>query len=97
MLHFTVIKSWQHKGLKKFYLTGDKSGIMAEHAHRLKTILQFLDAATSPNQLNLPSFGYHKLKGEYKNFYAITVRSNWRIIFGFDEEDAILVNYLDYH
>ncbi len=92
-----MIKSWQHKGLKKFYLTGNKAGIIAEHAHRLQVILQLLDAATSPNQLNLPGFGFHKLKGKAKDFYALTVRANWRIVFQFDGEDAILVDYLDYH
>jgi len=92
-----MIKTWQHKGLKKFYLTGDTAGINAEHAHRLKVILQLLDAATSPNKLSLPGFGLHKLKGKAKNFYAVTVRANWRIIFQFNGEDAIEVNYLDYH
>lgn len=92
-----MIKTWQHKGLKKFYLTGDKSGIIAEHAHRLQVILQLLDAATSPNHLHLPGFGFHKLRGKFKDFYAVTVRANWRIIFQFNAKDAILVDYLDYH
>jgi len=92
-----MIKTWQHKGLKKFYLTGDKSGIIIEHADRLKIILQVLDAAGSPKELNLPGFKFHRLKGKEKNFYAVTVRANWRIIFQFQGEDAILVDYLDYH
>lgn len=92
-----MIKSWQHKGLKKFYETGIKSGIIPEHAKRLKIILQLLDAADSPDKLDLPGFGFHKLSGELKNFYSITVRANWRIIFRFDNEDAILLDYLDYH
>lgn len=92
-----MIKSWQHKGLKRFYLNGDKSGIIAEHAHRLQIILQLLDAATKPQQLNLPGFRFHKLTGNLKEFYAVTVRANWRIIFQFEGEDAVLVNYLDYH
>lgn len=92
-----MIKSWQHKGLKKFYLTGDKAGISPEHASRLKIILQLLDAASMPNHLNLPGFGFHKLKGKEKKYYAVTVRANWRVIFQFDGEDAVLVDYLDYH
>lgn len=49
-----MIKSWKHKGLKQFYLSGDKSGIIADHAKKLKVILQLLDAADAPERLNLP-------------------------------------------
>lgn len=92
-----MIKSWNHKGLRKFYLSGDKSGIIAEHSRRLHVILQLLDAADSPEKLNLPGFGFHKLKGNLKNFYSVTVRANWRVIFQYENQDAILVDYVDYH
>jgi len=92
-----MIKSWKHKGLKNFYLFGDKSGIIVEHQHRLQVILQLLNAAKKPEQLNLPSLGFHPLKGKLQKFYAVTVRANWRIIFQFENEDAVLVNYIDYH
>ena len=92
-----MIKTWQHKGLKKFYDTGNTSEIISEHASRIMIILQLLDNVASPNQLNLPGFGFHKLRGKFKNFYAVTVRANWRIIFQFNGKDVILVNYLDYH
>ncbi len=70
---------------------------MAKHARRLKVLLQVLDAANAPEQVNLPGFGFRPLKGKLKGFYAITVNGNWRIIFQFEGEDAILVNYLDYN
>jgi len=92
-----MIRTWRHKGLKNFYETGNKAGIIAEHAKRLQVILQVLDAASCPENLNLPGFGFHKLLGELKGYYAVTVRANWRIIFQFEDEDAILVNYIDYH
>jgi proteic killer suppression protein len=92
-----MIKSWQHKGLKRFYLTGDKSGVIAEHAKKLKVILQLLDAADAPEKLNLQGLGFHKLQGKLKSFYSVTVRANWRVIFQFHEQDATLVNYIDYH
>lgn len=92
-----MIKSWKHKGLRDFYLNGDKSGIIVEHHQRLKIILQLLDAANKPQQLNLPGFKLHKLKGKLNDFYSITVRANWRIIFQFDQEDVTLVDYIDYH
>lgn len=92
-----MIKSWQHKGLKQFFLTGKKSGIIPAHETRLKIILQALNAANDPKQLNLPGFGFHPLKGNLKGYYAITVKANWRIIFKFEQEDAVLVDYIDYH
>ncbi len=92
-----MIKSWQHKGLKKFYETGSKSGIIASHTKRLKLILQMLNAANTPDKLNQPGMNFHPLKGKLKGFYAITVRANWRVIYKFENDDAILVDYLDYH
>lgn len=47
--------------------------------------------------MNTPGMAFHPLKGNLKGYFAVTVRSNWRIIFKFEGEDAILVNYLDYH
>ena len=65
-----MIKSWKHKGLKRFYLSGNKSGIIAEHARKLQIVLQLLDAANSPENLNLPGLFFHKLTGNLKNFYC---------------------------
>jgi proteic killer suppression protein len=91
-----MIISWKHKGLKKFYLSGDKSGIIADHSRKLQIILQLLDAANCPEKLNFPGFGFHKLKGDLKNFYSVTVRANWRVIFQFDDQNAVLIDYIDY-
>lgn len=96
-LQSIMIKSWKHKGLKNFYSTGSKAGIIPEHAKRLQVILQLLDAANCPERLNLPGFGLHKLKGKLKDYFAVTVRANWRVIFQFEGEDAVLLDYLDYH
>ncbi len=92
-----MIKTWKHKGLKKFYLSGDKASIIPDHARKLQVILQLLDAADAPEKLNLPGLFFHKLSGNLKNFYSVTVKTNWRIIFHFDEQDAVLVDYIDYH
>ena len=92
-----MIKIWKHKGLKNFYLLGDKSGVVSIHIKRLQLILQLLNAATAPEHLSLPSLGFHRLKGQLKDFYAVKVSANWRIIFQFDGEDAIAVDYIDYH
>lgn len=92
-----MIKSWQHNGLKKFYDTGVKSGIRPEHSVRLKIILQRLDAATIESDMNTPGMRFHTLKGELNGFYSVSVSGNWRVIFGFEGKNAVLVDYLDYH
>lgn len=92
-----MIKSWRHKGLKLFYETGSKAKIRADHAEKLHDILQVLDFAMFPEQMNLPGLAFHKLQGNLSGFYSVTVRANWRIIFAFEGQDAILVDYLDYH
>jgi proteic killer suppression protein len=92
-----MIKGWKHKGLKRFYEKGDQSGIQPEHAHKLKVILQLLDAATEPQDLNLPGMNLHPLKGKMKGYYAVKVSGNWRVIFQFEGRHAVAVNYVDYH
>lgn len=95
--NYSMIKSWRHKGLKAFYETGQISGIKADHVRRLKIILQRLNAALSPKDMNTPGMRFHGLKGEQKGFYSVVVNKNWRVIFKFEGQDAILVDYLDYH
>lgn len=92
-----MIKSWQHKGLKRFFESGKKSGIIPDHARRLKVLLQLLHAANTPTCMDAPGFDFHTLKGDKAGFYSVAVRANWKLIFQFDGEDAILVDYLDYH
>ena len=92
-----MIKTWKHKGLKLFYDTGSTAKIQKKHADRIHDILQALDVITAPEQMNFPGLGFHKLRGQLKVHYSVKVSGNWRIIFGFDGQDVILVNYLDYH
>lgn len=92
-----MIKSWQHKGLRKFYETGSTAGIQATHKERLKIILQRLNAAIHPEDMNTPGMWFHQLQGKMKEFYSVAVNANWRVIFKFENQDAILVNYIDYH
>jgi len=92
-----MITNWKHKGLKRFYETGSISGIKAQHQTRLKIILQRLDAAVEPEDMDLPMMRFHKLKGKLKGYYSVTVNKNWRVIFKFDGTNATLVDYIDYH
>ena len=92
-----MIKSWRHKGLKEFFFTGNKKGIMPVHEKKLKVILQRLNAAIQAEDMNTPGMNFHELKGDLKGFYAVSVSGNWRVIFEFEDNDAHLLDYLDYH
>lgn len=92
-----MIRNWKHKGLRVFFQSGVTSGIQAKHQTKLKIILQLLDAATRSEDMDLPGIRLHPLKGDLKGHYSVTVNANWRVIFSFDEKNAILVDYLDYH
>jgi proteic killer suppression protein len=92
-----MIKSFKHKGLKKLYNTGSKQGILPEHASRLRIILARLDASSSPEDMNLPGLALHQLKGTLKGFWSVSVSGNWRVIFRFENGNALDVDYVDYH
>ena len=92
-----MIKSFRHKGLQQFFETGSKAGVQAAHAAKLRLQLAALDRAIQPIDLNAPSWALHTLKGKLQGHWALTVNGNWRIIFAFENENAVLVDYLDYH
>ncbi len=86
-----------HKGLKRLYENDDPRGVIQEHVVTLRDILARLDAATSVKDMDTPGFRLHSLKGERRDFWAVTVRANWRVTFRFSEGDAFDVDYVDYH
>lgn len=92
-----MIQSIRHKGLKRLYQANDARGVIGEHAQKLRDILARLDAATAITDLDLPGFRLHRLKGDLYDFWAITVRANWRVIFRFHNGEAWEVDYVDYH
>jgi toxin HigB-1 len=92
-----MIQSIRHKGLKRLYEDDDARGVIAEHAEKLRDILARIDAARTIADMDLPGFRLHPLKGEFKGFWAVTVRANWRVIFQFEEPNAFDLDYVDYH
>jgi len=92
-----MIRSFRNRALKRFYDRGDESRIQAEHRDTIRDILVRLDAATNPEDMDLPGFRLHRLKGDCSGFWAVTVRANWRVIFRFEDGNAVDVDYLDYH
>jgi len=92
-----VIRTFRHKGIEKFFLTGSKAGIQPSHARRLADQLTVLNAASQPEHMRIPGWQLHPLTGDLSGHWAVSVSGNWRLTFAFEEEDAILVDYQDYH
>ncbi len=92
-----MIRSFRSKALKRFGATGDGSKLAVPNHARVRQILMALDAATSPQAMNLPGYRFHGLKGRDKGRYAVWASGNYRITFAFDGEDAIEVDLEDYH
>ncbi len=87
----------RHKGLRKFFSGGDHRGIPAEFGPRIERLLDRLDSATKPDDMNLPGYKFHQLTGGRKDSFAVSVSGNWRITFKFDGENAVEVDLEDYH
>ncbi len=92
-----MIKSFKHRGLKRLYERDDRSGIRPDLLDTVERILTALDSATVPQDLDIPRYRLHPLKGELKGLWAVTVRANWRIVFRFEGTDAFDVELIDYH
>lgn len=92
-----MIQSFRHKGLKKFYASGSASGIQPQHAKRLRMQLAALDTAQVVEDMDIPGFKLHRLKGADKGRWSIWVNGNWRVTFEFRNGHAYVLNYEDYH
>ena len=92
-----VIKSFRHRGVEAFFLTGKVSGIQPKHAKRLRLQLGALTRAVKPGDMNVPGWRLHRLKGQSAERWPVWVDENWRLTFAFEGTDAVLVDYRDYH
>ena len=92
-----MIKPLAHKGLEKFFLSGNAAGVQAIHAKRLRLILAQLDKAKTIDDMDIPTLHLHELKGSRKGIWSVTVQANWRVTFRLVDGDAEIVNYEDYH
>lgn len=92
-----MIRTFRHKGLERFFRTGSVGGIQPKHAPRLRLQLFALDNAKRPEDMKAPGWRLHRLRGELEGYWAVDVSGNWRLTFAFQGEDAVLVDYRDYH
>ena len=92
-----MIERFRHKGLKLLFEEGDPTGVNPQHLEKIENILGLLDVAQDIEDMNVPTFRLHSLKGDLKGFWAVTVRANWRIIFRFADGRASDVDLIDYH
>jgi toxin HigB-1 len=92
-----MVRSFKHRGLKRLYERGDRSGIRPDFVDTIQEILTVLDDAATPQELDLPGYRLHPLKGDLTGFWSVTVRANWRVIFRFEGADAFDVELIDYH
>jgi toxin HigB-1 len=97
ILQWAMLKSFRHKGLQRLFEHDDGKKLPPDMLNRIRIILSTLNATSSIEGMDVPTFRLHALKGELKGFYAVSVRANWRIIFRFEGGDASDVDFIDYH
>ena len=92
-----MIRNFRHKGLRLLFEKGDRSKLSAQDVERIENVLLVLNQAQTPEEMDLPGFRLHPLKGDRKGFWAVTVRANWRIVFRIVDGQACDVDLVDYH
>jgi proteic killer suppression protein len=92
-----MIVSFRSRALQRFWERDDSSRLPPDRVKKVAMILDRLDASVRPTDLNLPGLGFHRLSGQSKGRFAVSVSANWRITFGWDQTDAIQVDFEDYH
>ena len=92
-----MIKSFRHKGLKKFYEKGSVAGVQSSHKNRLRMILVALETSLEVGDMDIPGFKLHPLKGRLKGRWSVSVSGSWRVTFEFREGNAYVLDYEDYH
>jgi proteic killer suppression protein len=92
-----VIRSFRHRGLKALYEGRSERRVATDHVERLRDILAVLDRSRRSDDVNLPGFRLHPLKGGLRGYWAVSVSGNWRVTFRFEDGDVVDVDYIDYH
>ena len=91
------IASIKHKGLREFYENGTERKIHSNHADRLRLMLAALESSQTIDDMDIPGYRLHAMKGKMKNRWSISVSGNWRLTFEFRDGNVYLLDYEDYH
>lgn len=92
-----MIKSFRNKGLELFATKGNARKLSVQNPKRIALILDLLEAAKRPSDMNLPGYRWHPLGEMAPGRYAVTASGNYRVTFAWDGDDAIDVDLEDYH
>ncbi len=92
-----MIVGFRHRALRRLFELDDRRGLNSEHVDKIGRVLAQLNRSAKPDDMDLPGFRLHPLKGKLSGYWSVTISANWRIIFRFEGEDATDVDYLDYH
>jgi len=92
-----VIQSFRHKGLRRLFEKDEPQAIRPDQVRKVQNILAVLNRARAPEDMGLPGFRLHPLKGDRRGFWSVTVRGNWRIMFRFQNGHVYDVDLTDYH
>lgn len=92
-----MIKSFKHKGLEQFFTKDVRRHLDIKDLPKINRILDRLDTAVTVDDMNIPGWDIHELKGERKGVWSVAVRKNWKITFRFENGNAHDVNFEDYH
>jgi len=99
MCYFTRmdIASIAHKGLRRFFETGNAKGLVGD-VNRIQKMLAFIDAAASIEELQTPpNYGLHEMRVDRAGTWSMTVTRNWRMTFKVSDGKLIDVDLEDYH
>lgn len=92
-----MIRSFKHRGLRRLFLRGERKQVRPDQLNRIEDILARLNVIDRVEEVALPGYRLHPLKGDLQGFWSMTVSGNWRIIFRFEEGDVHDVDLIDYH
>lgn len=92
-----MVQYIKHKGLRQYFESGSLTGIQRKHAQKLRLILAVLDTAKNIQDMDIPGYSLHTLRGKRKGEWAVSVSGNWRVTFKFENGNTTNINYEDYH
>lgn len=91
-----MIRSFRSCALAAFWRKNDSAKIRADHVDRLRRRLDSLNAAQLPEEMNVPGYNFHKLRGKPVR-YSVHISGPWCLTFAWEGDDAVLVDYEQYH